>query len=95
MGYSVLMPVRPCANQDRQFTFPVSTLLILADIGVQWTPLERYQVPMSPNREFDFMWVTAAKVSKLIKKEHTSKGRSKLEQRDRQCCPKDRDFNII
>lgn len=95
MGYSVLKPVRPCANQDRQFTFPVSTLLILADIGVQWTPLERYQVHMSPNRELDFMWVTAAKVSKLIKKEHTSKGRSKLEQRDRQCCPKDRDFDII
>lgn len=82
MGYSVPKPVRPCANQDRQFNFSASMLLILADIGVQWTPLERYQIHMSPNRELDFMWVTAAKVSKLIKKEHTSKGRSKPEQRD-------------
>lgn len=82
MGYSVPKPGRPCANQDRQFIFSASTLLIVADIGVQWTPLERYQVHMSPNRELDFMRVTAAKVSKLIKKEHTSKGRSKPEQRD-------------
>lgn len=75
--------------------FSATTLLILTGIGVQCSPLEKYQVLTSPNMELDIMWTITGKASELIKKEHTSKGRSKPEQRDRQCCPKDGDFNTV